>query len=72
MSIREEFEKEIQTKYPRQLAMGKAKSPYALQYDSALWAARWMAERCANIIMKLAPGCDDVADEIRQMAKELS
>jgi len=45
MSIKEEFDKAFESKFEQSLG------PERLDSESvALWAAKWMAERCAKIV----------------------
>lgn len=66
--IKQEFEKAFYEKFT-----GTNNERHA-----ALWAAKWMAERCANYIEHESlpdaysePCLEEFAKEIRQMAKEL-
>lgn len=71
MSIKEEFEKERD--YQKHLGISKD--------GLALWAAKWMAKKCAEkaeILLNKNIGCEvekdtgkKVADKIRQLVKEL-
>ena len=42
-------------------------------YESALWAAQWMAERCAKKVAESPVGSDmwDLSAMIRKLAKQL-
>ena len=60
--IREEFEKSF--------LENKDKIYEWSQYQTALWAAGWMAERCIEIA-KDEDGAYEVAERISQIAKEL-
>ncbi len=67
MGIREEFEKAWEKE---QWSFKDADDPKHI----ALWAAKWMAERCANMadeIKRLNTNPDELAYDIRQLAKEL-
>jgi hypothetical protein len=72
MNTKEEFEKAIQ----------KELKPHSFGMDEraiALWAARWMAERCASLANHrmgtkdpaYAVACSDLKIMFRQYAKEL-
>lgn len=64
MSIKEEFEKEF-----NEWLMKRGET---FPSDSALWAAKWMAERCARVAQGRGPMEGDfIASEIRQLAKEM-
>ena len=69
--IREEFEKAF-------VAAKGLKFPMMAVDDhaSSLWAAKWMAERCAEIADKRGPVIGGFSlissSELRQLAKELS
>jgi len=58
IQIREEFEKAFN-------------SEGFDNFDSALWAAKWMAERCANHILLSDLTKMALASEIRKIANEL-
>lgn len=66
MTFREEFEKAYKKEfYPRR----GANTPTPA--DAALWAAKFTAERCAQIGEQFEIK-DEVSSKIRQLAKELS
>lgn len=87
MSIREEFEKAFEAEFgPRahKEAFCDGGDDIA-RGQTALWAAKWMAERCANVAdfkVKVRYGNDPefevwqaaptIAENIRQLAQELS
>lgn len=68
--IRKEFEKAFYEKYPLD---GREHNPGRV----ALWAAKWMAERCAKeapMVTRCVNKCachHEVADRIHQLAKDL-
>lgn len=76
MGIREEFEKAFDNWY------WKERKPGESEWATALWAAKWMAERCAVALEEgyrddLGYGEQTVNSEhwaiyVRQLAKELS
>ncbi len=66
MSVREEFEKSF--------IEAKCSSIHGDDFKIALWAAKWMAERCADLVV--SEDVDDHASsflekKIRLLAKEL-
>lgn len=68
MGIKEEFEKAFQDK-----VYNKPESQL-FSRRCAVWAAKWMAERCAEHLDTRDVPCrgSHYAKEIRQLAKELS
>ena len=70
MSIREEFEKAIEDTFHQAEGFDKPST-----HGVALWAAKWMAERCAKIIKDSQDEFGEyplfLYDDIRQLAKEL-
>ena len=61
--LRDEFEKAFKE------AKGIEQATDAISKDSALWAAKWMAERICDGRLPLVEG---QRNQIRQMMKELS
>ena len=80
MGIKEEFEKAFSV----WLDNWDNRGNYPISKETALWAAKWMAERCAKISYHHTSVSDweyykqnnytgeQIASSIRQLAKELS
>ena len=86
MGIREEFKKSLMdysaSKLPyagnQEIQDGWVNTATQLNTPVALWAAGWMAEKCANYIESQSlpdaysePCLEDFGKEIRQLAREL-
>ena len=73
MTIKEEFEnefKDFKSEWPSKVMIGNG--DFTIRpYDSALWAAKWMAERCAKVVENSKTTNWMCADEIRKLIKEL-
>lgn len=70
MTIKEEFEKAF--KYWELEVFKNRRITCTSHKEAALWAAKWMAEKCANELygQKIADGSDP-GETIRQLSKEL-
>ena len=66
MSIREEFENAFNDWY-----IQTGNDRYVDPLESALWAAKWMAERCADIVDDYYIEGAITGDTIIKLAKEL-
>lgn len=70
-SIREEFEKAYDEKFP--IRTGGILHAHPDPYKAALWAARWVLEMAENVVV--VPGhpeiVKDVEKQIRTLASEL-
>ena len=71
--IRREFDKV----FTHEVVNGSITPGITTHRDTALWAAKWMAERCADLANNLVNVCDECSsaealeDSIRQLSKEL-